>query len=67
VYDAHDMLISQAFKEPDSSLKDGNLQHNKEATYNIIQAKIPNDQSTTTESHPTSLEVILNINNRDMS
>jgi len=32
-YDAHDMLISQAFKEPDPSSKDGNLQQQENNRY----------------------------------
>ena len=41
-YDAHDMFISQAFKEPESSSKDGNLrqeQHRStETTYTRVMS-----------------------------
>ena len=105
VYDAHDMLISQAFKEPDPSSKDGNLQQqennrykenennreilttlsihkgkkvnttestensHKQSTKKWIPSNKPGGDSQqwrskdgvqTNESHPTSLEVILN-------
>ena len=43
-YDAHDMFISQAFKEPDSSLKDGNLQQQENNIYEIKENKMKHQQ-----------------------